>query len=167
MLERKPLSNNLVKLIPMIKEDYNWIYAVASDPSIWEQHPDNKRYTPIGFTKYFKKLLDTDIPYIILDINTEQVIGATSFYQFNSKDESVAIGFTFLAKAYWGGIYNQSIKKLMMDFAFSELNKIIFHVREGNIRSQKAIEKIGGKIEKRYPSEDGEGIQIEYSIAKK
>ena len=165
MFEGKTLSNDLVKLIPLKQDDYNWIYAVASDPEIWEQHPDNTRFTPVGFTKYFKKLLNTDQPYLILDINTDQVIGATSFYQYNQKEDSIAIGFTFLAKAYWGGAYNQSIKKLMMDFAFLSLNKIIFHVREGNVRSQKAIEKIGGKFERKYASEDGLGIQLEYSVS--
>src|SRR5690606_2231373 len=166
MLEGKTLSNDLVKLVPLTKEDYNWIYAVASDPGIWEQHPDRLRYTPVGFTKYFKKLLNTDQPYIILDINTDQVIGATSFYQYNQKENTIAIGYTFLAQEFWGGGYNQSIKKLMMNFAFSSLNKIFFHVREGNIRSQKAIEKIGGKFERKYTSEDGLGTQIEYSVSK-
>ena len=58
MLERKTLSNDLVKLIPMIKNDFEWVFAAASDPEIWAQHPDSNRYTPVGFTRYFQKLID-------------------------------------------------------------------------------------------------------------
>ncbi|MCT1526400.1 GNAT family N-acetyltransferase [Sphingobacterium hotanense] len=166
MLEKKTLSNELVKLIPMIKEDYEWVYAAASDPKIWEQHPDTRRYSPIGFTKYFQKLIATDIPYLIIDQKTEQVIGATSFYQFNEEENSTAIGYSFLKTEYWGGEYNKSIKKLMMDFAFTQVDKVIFHVRKGNLRSQAALSKIGATEELEYPAEDGTGVQVQYCIRK-
>ncbi len=165
MLERKTLSNDLVKLIPMIKNDYEWVFAAASDPEIWAQHPDTTRYTPVGFTRYFQKLIDTDIPYLILDAKTEQVIGATSFYQYDRHEKSVAIGYTFLGKKYWGGEYNQSIKNLMMDFAFEKLDKVIFHVASENIRSQMALGKIGAIKEKEEEDENGK-VKFTYSIFK-
>ncbi|MVZ65074.1 GNAT family N-acetyltransferase [Sphingobacterium sp. DK4209] len=167
MLDKKTLSNELVKLIPMIKEDFEWVYAAASDPGIWEQHPDKLRYSPIGFTKYFQKLIETDIPYLIIDQNTEQVIGATSFYQFDEANKSVAIGYSFLKTEYWGGLYNKSIKQLMMDFAFQEVDKVIYHVRKDNLRSKAALAKIGAIEESEYPAEDGSGIQVQFSIQKK
>ncbi|MEI5986236.1 GNAT family N-acetyltransferase [Sphingobacterium sp. PU5-4] len=166
MLERKTLSNDLVKLISLIKEDFEWLYAAASDPEIWEQHPDNMRYTPLGFTKYFQKLLQNDIAYLIVDNETERVIGGTSFYDYNADQKSVAIGYTFLAKNYWGGKYNQSIKQLMMNFAFETLDEVFFHVRKGNLRSQKALEKINAQFVREYPAPDHSGIQLVYSIKK-
>lgn len=166
MLERKTLSNDLVKLIPLIKEDFEWLYAAASDPEIWEQHPDNMRYTPLGFTKYFQKLLQNDIAYLIVDNETERVIGGTSFYDYNADQKSVAIGYTFLAKNYWGGKYNQSIKQLMLNFAFETLDEVFFQVRKGNLRSQKALEKINAQFVKEYPAPDHSGIQLVYSIKK-
>ncbi len=166
MLERKTLSNDLVKLIPLIKEDFEWLYAAASDPEIWEQHPDNMRYTPLGFTKYFQKLLQNDIAYLIVDNETERVIGGTSFYDYNADQKSVAIGYTFLAKNYWGGKYNQSIKQLMMNFAFETLDEVFFHVRKGNLRSQKALEKINAQFVREYPAPDHSEIQLVYSIKK-
>ena len=165
MLERKTLSNDLVKLIPMIKNDYEWVFSAASDPEIWAQHPDSTRYTPVGFTRYFQKLIDTDIPYLILDAKTEQVIGANSFYQYDRHEKSVAIGYTFLGKKYWGGEYNQSIKDLMMDFAFEKLDKVIFHVASENIRSQMALGKIGAIKEKEEEDENGK-VKFTYSIYK-
>ncbi|MVZ61979.1 GNAT family N-acetyltransferase [Sphingobacterium humi] len=166
MLERKTLSNGLVKLIPLLKEDYEWVYAAASDPQIWEQHPDQRRYSPIGFTKYFQKLLAADLPYLILHEKTEQVIGATCFYQFDAAAKTVAIGYSFLKTAYWGGTYNQSVKKLMMDFAFEKVDRVLFHVRKGNVRSQAALAKIGAQEVEEYTAEDGKGIQVLYQIKK-
>ncbi len=166
MLERKELSNDLIKLIPLEKSDFEWLYAAASDPAIWEQHPDRNRYTPVGFTVYFQKLLANDIPYLILDVKTEQVIGATSYYQLNEEQKSVAIGFTFLKKEYWGGKYNSSLKKLMIDYAFESLDSIYFHVRDQNLRSQKAIEKLGATFNKTYLAEDNLSTQLEYILVK-
>ncbi len=164
MLERKTLSNDLVKLIPMIKNDFEWVFAAASDPEIWAQHPDSNRYTPVGFTRYFQKLIDTDIPYLIIDSKTEQVIGATSFYHYDRNEKSIAIGYTFLAKEYWGGEYNQSVKNLMMDFAFEKLDKVIFHVASENTRSQKALEKINAVKESEF-DENG-SLKFTYAIYK-
>ncbi|MFZ4262716.1 GNAT family N-acetyltransferase [Sphingobacterium sp. HJSM2_6] len=166
MLERKELKNDLIHLIPLEKSDFEWVYAAASDPEIWEQHPDRNRYTPVGFTQYFQKLLACDIPYLILDLKTEQVIGATSYYQCNEAQKSVAIGFTFLKKAYWGGTYNSSLKKLMIEYAFESLDSIYFHVRDQNLRSQKAIEKLGAVFNKTYLAEDNSSEQIEYILKK-
>jgi RimJ/RimL family protein N-acetyltransferase len=167
MIPRIPLSNELIELIPLEKGDFDLLYLVASDKEIWAQHPDFSRYTPVGFTQYFKKLLDTDLPYLIIDKKTQHVIGATSFYQYNEAERSIAIGYTFLVKAYWGGTYNQSIKQLMIHTAFELVDKIIFHVREKNFRSQAALAKIGAVKEKEYPAPADTGaLQLEYAVYK-
>jgi len=165
MIPRIPLSNELIELVPLEKRDFDLLYLVASDEEIWAQHPDFNRYTPVGFTQYFKKLLDTDLPYLIIDKKIQHVIGATSFYQYNEAERSIAIGYTFLAKAYWGGTYNQSVKQLMIHNAFELVDKIIFHVREKNFRSQAALAKIGAVKEKEYTaSADTGALQFEYAI---
>lgn len=166
MLERQILSNELVKLIPLVKEDFEWLYAAASDPEIWEQHPDRMRYTPLGFTKYFQKLLANDIAYIIIDHRTGKVIGTTSFYEFDKDKKSVSIGYTFLTKPYWGTQYNQSIKKLLLDYAYQFVDEVYFHVAKENIRSQKAIEKLGATLVREYTAIDKDEIKLEYSLKK-
>ncbi len=57
---------------------------------------------------------------------------------------AVEIGWSFLSRKYWGGVYNKSIKKLLIDYAFESLEDVIFYIGKENIRSQKAVEKIGG-----------------------
>jgi len=166
-MEFGSLSNELVILKPLTKEDFDHLYLIASDPHIWSQHPDVNRYTKEGFQEYFEKLLQTDEPYLILRKEDNSPIGATSFYQKNKQNKSLAIGYTFLIKSHWGGQYNKSIKKLMIDTAFSAYDKVIFHVREKNFRSQAALSKIGAVKESEYPAPyDPSSLQLEYAIYK-
>lgn len=161
------LSNELITLQPLTREDHDRLFLVASDPEIWKQHPDANRYQPEGFREYFDKLIQTDEPYLILKNEDNTLIGATSFYEKDNLNKSIAIGYTFLSTECWGGKYNASLKNLMIDSAFSAYNKIIFHVREQNKRSQAALLKIGAIKEKEYPSlYDPSSLQLEYVIYK-
>ena len=92
----------------------------------------------------FMNLL-TIIAIVIFDTATNTLIGSTRFYEYKPELSSVAIGYTFLATKFWGGIYNKSVKKLMLDYAFQFVNSVLFHIGATNIRSQKAILKIGAK----------------------
>lgn len=167
MMEFKELENDLVRLIPLREENFERLFAVGNDKTIWEQHPDVNRYTREGFTKYFEHLMTGNIAYFIVDKVTGQPIGATSFYQYNEDQKSVAIGYTFLAKAYWGGVYNSSVKSLMLDHAFQFVDKVVFHVRDKNYRSQVALAKIGAVKTDSYPAAyDAEALQFVYTVAK-
>lgn len=160
------LENEKVYLKFLARDDFEKLYSVASEAKIWEQHPDSNRYTLEGFTTYFHKLSNTDCPFLIIDKNSDKVIGATSFYEFDEEQKSVAIGYTFLKTSHWGGFYNQSVKQLMMDYAFKSVDKIIFHVRDKNFRSQSALTKIGAKLEKSYPSGYDNSMQLVFAIYK-
>ena len=167
MINRAPLSNDLLELVPLLSQDFELLYVAASDPEIWAQHPDINRYTPVGFTTYFQQLIATDLPYLIIDKANNHVIGATSFYQYNEQQKSIAIGYTFLAKSYWGGKFNSSLKKLMIDHAFTFVDKVYFHVREKNFRSQAALTKIGAIKEGEEPAPaDPTSLQYTYAITK-
>jgi len=141
---------------------------VASDPSIWKDHPDFTRYTSEGFTIYFEHLINTNYPFIIIDKNSNKIIGATSYYEHNPQQKSIAIGYTLLAMSHRGGKFNQSMKNLMIHYAFQYVNQIIFHVRSTNFRSQAALHKIGARKTKEYPlPSDPNSIQYVYVIDKK
>lgn len=137
------LSDQLVELIPLKESDFEALYLVASDPLIWEQHPNKDRYKREVFQKYFNSAIESKGAYLILDQKSKNIIGCTRYYEYDVDDSSVAIGFTFIARSYWGTAYNASIKKLMIDHGFNYVNKIYFHVGQTNIRSQRAIEKLG------------------------
>ena len=142
------LGNELVKIIPLKEDDFEILFNVASDPLIWEQHPNKDRYKREVFMNFFKGAIESEGAFLIYDNETGKAIGSSRYYGYNKEDSSVSIGYTFLAKDHWGTRYNRALKKLMLDHAFKFVNKVYFHIGAENIRSQKAIEKLGAeKIE--------------------
>lgn len=161
------LANDLITLKPLTAVDFEALYTVAADPEIWKQHPDFNRYTKEGFTDYFNKLLLTDEPYLIIRNEDKVIIGATSYYEKENLKKTIAIGYTFLIKSCWGGFYNSSIKRLMIDTAFTFYDEIVFHVRERNFRSQAALVKIGAVKTREYPSAfDPSSLQLDFVLYK-
>ena len=141
------LIGTLIQLHPLHETDFEALYAVASDPLIWDQHPCPDRYLRTVFEQFFKEAMASGGAFKILDDQTKEIIGCTRFYELKLAQNEVAIGYTFIAKNYWGGMYNRELKTLMVDYAFQFLNRVIFYVGVENFRSQRAMEKIGGKRE--------------------
>lgn len=132
-----------LKLQPMQLEDFEPLFKVAADPDVWEQHPDRLRYQEETFRKYF----DTGIASGgALTIHfQDQLIGSSRFYDHLPQKKEIKIGYTFLAKSFWGGSYNRELKNLMLTHAFEEVDLVYFEVGEFNLRSQKALLKIGAQ----------------------
>ena len=145
-MDFKPtLQNDLVLLRPLQDGDFESLFAISSDPLLWEQHPAKERATLEGFTAWFKDAMGTDKAFLIQDKATGRTVG-TSRYNLVKEDESaIEIGWTFIGREFWGGKYNQASKKLMLDYAFTYFDRVLFFVDVNNLRSQKAVEKIGGK----------------------
>ena len=143
-LDRQPaLENELVLLRPLAKSDADALYAVARDPLVWEQHP-SKRYERAVFDEFFREAIASRGALLILDTATGQAIGSSRFNQIAGVESAIEIGWSFLARAYWGGNYNRAVKELMINHAFTSAKDVVFHVDLQNIRSQKAVEKLGG-----------------------
>ena len=146
------LKGKLIELRPLVPEDWDELFAVASDPLIWEQHPESDRYTEDVFRTYFRGALESGGAFAILDKNTGEIIGSTRFFGYEPYKSEIEIGWTFLARKYWGEIYNWELKQLMLDHAFKFVENVVFLVGEDNVRSQRATEKIGairdGMVEK-------------------
>jgi N-acetyltransferase len=138
------LKGELIELRPLTPEDWDDLFAVASDPLIWEQHPESDRYKEDVFKVYFSDALESGGAFAIIDKKTQQIIGSTRFYGYDPKKSEIEIGWTFLARNYWGGRYNRELKDLMLAHAFKFVENVVFLVGQTNIRSQKATEKIGG-----------------------
>jgi RimJ/RimL family protein N-acetyltransferase len=138
------LENKITKLIPLEEKHFEALFEAASDPLIWEQNPVNNRYQRDVFKTFFDIII-TKGSFLILDKETNEIMGTTSFYDYNPEKSSVAIGYTFITRKYWGGPYNKSNKKLMIDYAFQHVDSILFHVGAENFRSQKAVLKLGAE----------------------
>jgi RimJ/RimL family protein N-acetyltransferase len=137
------LKDDLVELRPLRPDDFDDLYAVARDRQIWEQHPDHDRHEEPVFRAFFHEALASGGALIVLDAKTGQVIGSSRYHGYDPERNEVEIGWTFLARAYWGGRYNGALKQLMLEHAFRFVERVVFLVGPRNLRSQRALEKIG------------------------
>ena len=138
------LEGPLVTLRPLLPTDHDRLFAVASDPLIWEQHPDKTRCEPDGFRAFFQQALDSGGALLALDTASGQVIGSSRYHGYDEAADEVEVGWTFLARSHWGGRYNGEMKRLMLHHAFRHVGRVIFCIDPANYRSQRAVEKIGG-----------------------
>ena len=137
------LKNKFIEVIPLKEDDFEELFAAASDPLVWEQHPNKDRYKREVFKNFFRGAIESGGAFKVKERETGKVIGSSRYYGYNSEERAVSVGYTFLAKEYWGKNYNRTLKQLMLDHAFRYVDIVYFHIGAENIRSQKAIEKIG------------------------
>jgi N-acetyltransferase len=138
------LKGELLELRPLRAEDFHGLYAAASDPLIWEQHPVRDRYKEEVFRGFFREALESGAALIAIDSKDGQVIGSSRFHGYDEETSEIEIGWTFLARSHWGGVYNREMKRLMLQHAFEFVKSVIFLIGPQNVRSQRAIENIGG-----------------------
>ncbi len=139
------LRGELLWLRPLRAEDWDALFAVAADPLIWEQHPVSDRYQEDVFRGFFREAMESGGAFVVLDAKDDRVIGSTRFLGYDEEKSEIEIGFTFLARSYWGGVYNREMKELLLRHAFQFVRHVLFLVGRENGRSQKAMEKIGGR----------------------
>jgi N-acetyltransferase len=137
------LRGELIELRPLAPDDWEELFAVASDSLIWEQHPERDRYKEKMFKDFFREALESGGAFAVIDTKSQQIIGSTRFYGFDPEKSEIEIGWTFLARKYWGGRFNAEMKRLLLNHAFKFVEHVVFFVGEKNFRSQRAMEKIG------------------------
>jgi N-acetyltransferase len=160
------LKGTLLQLRPLPEEDWADLFAVAADPLIWEQHPEPDRYTEKVFRGFFREAMDSGGALIVIDAQDGRVIGSSRFHAYDPEKSEIEIGWTFLARRYWGGAYNREMKQLMLQHAFQFVRRVNFLVGAQNFRSQKAMEKIGGvRKESRIDPKTG-GLNLVFELEK-
>jgi RimJ/RimL family protein N-acetyltransferase len=137
------LRGELVELRPLREDDFDALFAVASDPLIWEQHPDSDRYQVEVFRAFFRGAMDSGGAFIVHDRRDGRVIGSSRYHGYDECRSEVEIGWTFLARSHWGGRYNGEMKQLMLRHAFRFVERVLFLIGPQNFRSQRAVEKVG------------------------
>ena len=143
-MNRQPtLAGELVALRPLAAGDFDELYAAAADPLLWEQHPDRERWREDVFRAYFDDHLASGGALAVVDRATGALIGASRYANYDAEASEVEIGWTFLARPYWGGAYNADLKRLMLGHAFESVDTVVFLVDEHNLRSRRAVEKLG------------------------
>ncbi len=163
------LKGELIELRALTPEDWDDLFAIASDPLIWEQHPESDRYKEDVFKVFFKDALESGGAFVVIDRKNKRIIGSTRFHGYEPEKSEIEIGWTFLARKYWGGRHNWEMKQLMLAHAFQFVNNVVFYVGENNMRSRRATEKIGaiksGMVKKVYGNRPP-SLNVRYVIKK-
>ncbi|HYX35157.1 MAG TPA: GNAT family N-acetyltransferase [Oligoflexus sp.] len=163
------LEGNLITARPLEPGDFEALFAVASDPGIWEQHPEWDRYKREVFQRYFQSGIESKGALVIFDRATGELIGCSRYADYDEAQSSVEIGYTFLIRRCWGTGFNKEMKALMLQHAFRFVENVLFYVGENNLRSRKAVEKIGGTLLKKLRQKPRGGPQYDrvvYQIQK-
>ncbi|HLV38920.1 GNAT family protein [Xanthomarina sp.] len=147
------LENSHVKLTLMDLSNYKYVQDIAAEKDLIFYSPSGistpeelKTYVQIAVDGYYTK---TTIPFIVYDKTKQAYAGSTRFGFINWKNKTLHIGWTWLGREFHGTGLNKHIKFLMLQYAFEvlEFEKVEFRIDERNIRSRKAVEKIGATLE--------------------
>ena len=164
------LRGERLELRPLRADDFEAVYGAASDPLIWEQHPESNRYKREVFQNFFDSALASGGAFAVIGRATGKIIGSSRYCNVTPDGKEVEIGWTFLERKFWGGAYNGEMKKLLLEYALPHVERVVFVVGENNVRSQRALEKIGAKFLRRKESQgagSNEGPKVIYAIAGK
>lgn len=158
------LLHRLVKLRPLHVDDWTALYAVASDPLIWAVHPAHDRWQEPVFRRFFDDALASGGALVAIDPATNGLIGSSRLDRTRAEPGEIEIGWTFLARRYWGGPTNAALKSLMVGHALTQFDRVIFLVGETNLRSRRALEKIGGHLTNREHFAEMAGTMVRHVI---
>ncbi len=150
-MDRQPvLEGERLLLRPLSADDWEALFAVASDPEIWAIHPQHDRWQEPVFRAYFADALKQGGALVVIDKASGAIIGGSRMQAYDPADGgSVEIGWTFLAHSHWGGAFNREMKRLMLGHALKFVERVDFRIGEDNLRSRRAMEKIGGRLSDR------------------
>lgn len=135
-------------LRPLRPADFDALHRAASDPQIWAQHSEPNRHEPDVFRRFFDGAIGSGGALAVVHAAEGRLIGSSRFYDWNCDDLSVVIGYTFLERAFWGSGANREMKSLMLTHAFRWARTAWFHVSPGNVRSQRALQRIGAVLDR-------------------
>jgi len=158
------LNGERLLLRPLSPDDFDGLYAAAADPLIWAQHPASNRHELPVFRQFFDAAMASRGALAVIDKASGAIIGSSRFHGYDPERREVEIGWTFLARRYWGGDFNREMKALMLAHAFQHVRRVVFLIGPDNIRSQRAVQKIGGvKIGERM---NGDGLKSDvYAVS--
>lgn len=165
LLDRQPnLVHAEVILRPVTAADWTALFAAASDPAIWAGHPACDRWQEPVFRLFFDEGLASGGSLVALDPGNGTIIGASRYDFERAEPDEVEIGWTFLARSHWSGATNAAMKALMIEHALKSVDRVIFLIGETNLRSRRAMDKIGGVMTDRHHDAMLNGTPVRHMI---
>lgn len=160
------LTGNTIRVRPLVSDDFESLYQAASDPKIWAMHPDSERFKRDIFRQRYFEAAVSDGALVVEKIETGLVVGSSRYYQWHPETKEIAIGYTFLKREEWGGRTNRELKTLMLDHIYQWATLVWFEIGKDNLRSRRAVEKLGATFsheESKYLGEEP-FIQVYYKL---
>lgn len=147
-MDRQPtLVGNLIEMRPLAEADWDGLFAVAGDKELWALHPVHTRWQEPVFRAMFAEALAEGGALVAVERATGRIIGSSQYRGYRPENGgSVEVGWSFIARSHWGGEYNREMKRLMLAYALRFVERARFRVGENNLRSRRAMEKIGGRL---------------------
>jgi N-acetyltransferase len=160
------LQDSFVIARPLLETDFESLYLAASDPLIWEQHPNKNRYQREVFQNYFTGAMESGGALLVKDAQTNAVIGSSRYSDYEEATNTIFIGYTFFIRSHWGTGHNYALKRLMLEYIFQHVDTVAFYIGAVNKRSQISLERFGtiktGEAETAY---FGEAPKLDYRYA--
>jgi RimJ/RimL family protein N-acetyltransferase len=164
-LDRQPtLESELLVVRPLRDDDFDVLWAISSDPLLWEQHPAKERAERAGFEQWFTDAMASRGALVVIDREEDEVIGTSRYDRLDEDTSEVEIGWTFIARRLWGGPHNGELKRLMLDHAFRSVRTVAFRVHSDNRRSRRAVEKLGATLAATEVDPLGRGENVVYRL---
>jgi RimJ/RimL family protein N-acetyltransferase len=162
---RQPhLESNSIRLRPLEASDWEALFEVACDPKIWVGHPASDRWQEPVFREYFATAMASGGALVAVDPRTQAVKGASRYDRERVEPGEIEIGWTFLTRAHWGGGANAAMKTLMIGYALEHYRQVVCFVGAANIRSQRAMTRIGGVLTGRQPAPLVDGVAVPHVV---
>ena len=147
------LENEIVRLSLLDLSNYKQLSKIANEKDLLQYSPSDistpktlKDYAQFAIDGYYQ---NTSIPFIIFDKTKNAYAGSTRFGLINWHNKVLHIGWTWIGSKFQGTRLNKNMKFLMLQYAFEvlEFEKVEFRIDERNVRSRKAVEKLGATLE--------------------
>ncbi|MEN9417597.1 MAG: hypothetical protein RI988_1217 [Pseudomonadota bacterium] len=174
------LRGDTLELRPLAATDFEAVHAAASDPAIWALHPEPTRWQREVFRRFFDSGLACGGALVAVERASGGVVGSSRYYKYKwlADTREITVGYTFLVKRLWGGAANHEMKALMLGHAFGVAgiaapgggfaHAAWFDVGVGNLRSRRAMEKLGGELLRESPADPlaGTPASVHYRITR-
>jgi RimJ/RimL family protein N-acetyltransferase len=159
------LESQLLLVRPLRRDDFDALWAISSDPSLWAQHPAKERAERAGFEQWFADAMASDGALVVLSRDQGEIIGTSRYDRLDEDAGEVEIGWTFIARHLWGGPHNRELKRLMLEHAFGSVDAVVFRVHSENRRSRRAVEKLGATLVATEIDALGRGENVVYRLS--
>ena len=150
MLDRELiLESERILLRPLQLEDFTTLLELTQDASLWTYFTHDLS-TVAGLETWAAGHFSGDrLQFVVIDKQSEQVLGSTGFGNYFPWDQRIEIGWTWLGKAFQGTGINTQMKSLMLQYAFEELEmlRVEFKTDVLNLPARKALLRLGATEE--------------------